>query len=99
MRAALRLIAAAALLAAAVPARAAWDDYEIIQWQSRNAPAYAALKRLGVSAAMVMADRDGTGAPVQRQFAPMQAVGLSWYVENIATDFYASYIAGLRLGR
>ncbi len=91
MRAALRLIAAAALLAAAVPARAAWDDYEIIQWQSRNAPAYAALKRLGVSAAMVMADRDGTGAPVQRQFAPMQAVGLSWYVENIATDFYASY--------
>ena len=74
-----------------MPARAAWDDYEIIQWQSRNAPAYAALKRLGVSAAMVMADRDGTGTPVQRQFAPMQAAGLSWYVENIATDFYASY--------
>ena len=69
----------------------AWDDYQIIQWQSRNEPVYAALKRLGVTAAMVMANRDGTGTPVEKQFAPMQAAGLSWYVENIATDFYSAY--------
>jgi hypothetical protein len=83
------LLVAGALLAA-MPARA-WDDYQIIQWQSRNEPAYAALKRLGVTAAMVMANRDGTGIPAEKQFAPMQAAGLSWYVENAATDFYSAY--------
>ena len=80
----------AGALLAAMPAHA-WDDYQIIQWQSRNEPVYAALKRLGVTAAMVMANRDGTGMPVEKQFAPMRAAGLSWYVENIATDFYSAY--------
>ncbi len=90
MKAALRLLVGGALLGAAVPAHA-WDDYQIIQWQSRNEPAYAALKQLGVTAATVMANRDGTGTPVEKQFVPMQAAGLSWYVENIATDFYSAY--------
>jgi hypothetical protein len=84
------LLAAGSLLAGALPARA-WDDYQIIQWQSRNEPVYAALRQLGVTAATVMANRDGNGTPVEKQFAPMQAAGLSWYVENIATDFYSAY--------
>ena len=83
------LLVAGALLAA-MPAHA-WDDYQIIQWQPRNEPVYAALKRLGVTAAMVMANRDGTGIPAEKQFAPMRAAGLSWYVENAATDFYSAY--------
>ena len=84
------LLAAGALLGGAAPAYA-WDDYQIIQWQSRNEPVYAALKRLRITAAKVMANRDGTGTPVERQYAPMLAAGLSWYVENIATDFYSAY--------
>ena len=89
MKVARWLLVAGALLAA-MPVHA-WDDYQIIQWQSRNEPVYAALKRLGVTAATVMANRDGTGTPVEKQFAPMRATGLSWYVENTATDFYSAY--------
>ena len=84
------LLVAAALLGGAAPARA-WDDYQIIQWQPRDQPAYAALKRIGVTAAKVMANRDGTGTPVEQQYAPMLAAGLPWYVENITTDFYSAY--------
>jgi Beta-galactosidase len=69
----------------------AWDDYQIIQWQPRDQSAYEALKRLGVTAGKVMANRDGTATPVGEQYAPMLAAGLPWYVENIATDFYAAY--------
>jgi hypothetical protein len=83
------LLVAGALLGA-TPARA-WDDYQIIQWQPRTQAAYAALKRLGVTAATVMANRDGTQTPVEQQYAPMLAAGLPWYVENIATDFYSAY--------
>ena len=90
MKAALWPLVAGALLGGALPAHA-WNDYQIIQWQSRNEPVYAALKRLGVTAAKVMANRDGTGTPVEQQCAPMLAAGLSWYVENIATDFYSAY--------
>jgi hypothetical protein len=90
VKAGLRLIVAGALLGGAAPAHG-WDDYQIIQWQSREQPVYAALKRLGVTAAKVMADRDGTGIPVEQQYAPMLAVGLHCYVENIATDFYSAY--------
>jgi hypothetical protein len=84
------LFVLAALLGAAAPARA-WNDYQIIQWQPRGQPAYLALKQIGVTGAMVMADRDGTGTPVERRQAPLLATGLSWYVENIATDFYSAY--------
>ncbi|MEJ0017932.1 MAG: beta-galactosidase [Acetobacteraceae bacterium] len=84
------LALAGALLLGIAPARA-WDDYQIIYWQARNQAQLATLKRLGITAATVMANRDGTGTPVQQQFAPIVANGLPWYVENIATDFYASY--------
>ena len=90
MKAVRALFVAATLLTGAAPAWA-WDDYQIIQWQQRDTPVYAALKRLGVTGAMVTANRDGTGVPVERQYAPMLAAGLPWYVENIATDFYSAY--------
>ena len=84
------LILLVALLGASHPARA-WDDYQIIEWQHRDAAQLATLKQLGVTAATVIANRDGAGPPVRQQFAPMLATGLRWYIENIATDFYSAY--------
>jgi hypothetical protein len=90
VRLAYRLVLGTVLLGTAAPARA-WDDFQIIEWQHRDAAQLATLKRLGVTAATVIANRDGTGTPVQQQFAPMLATGLRWYVENIATDYYSAY--------
>lgn len=83
------LAVVAALFGAAAPAHA-WDDFQIIEWQPRDAAQLATLKRLGVTAATVISRRDGRPIPSQ-QYAPMLATGLRWYVENIATDFYSAY--------
>jgi len=79
-----------AILLGASPALA-WNDYPIIEWQPRTAAQWQTLKQLGVTAGMVTANRDGTGTPVERQSAPLRAAGLTWYIENIATDFYSAY--------
>ena len=68
-----------------------WHDYPIIEWQQRNSAQLAALKRIGVTAAAVIADRDGTGTPLAVQTAPLIQAGFHWYIENIATDFYSAY--------
>ncbi len=73
------------------PARAAWDRFEIIEWQKRDAPRLAALRKIGVTAAALIANRDGTGTPLVQQTAAPRQAGLRWYIENIATDFYAPY--------
>src|SRR5258706_2044581 len=73
------------------PVQARWDEFEIIQWQKRDAAQWDTLRRLGLTAAMVMADRDGTGTPLPEQTAVPRAAGLRWYIENIATDFFSSY--------
>ncbi|HLJ05991.1 MAG TPA: hypothetical protein VKT26_06955, partial [Acetobacteraceae bacterium] len=90
MRLAFGLLLFAALSVAGIPARA-WDDFQIIEWQHRDAAQLATLKQLGVTAATVIANRDGKGTPVEQQFTPMLANGLRWYVENIATDYYSAY--------
>ena len=68
-----------------------WRDYPIIEWQQRNPAQLAALKRIGVTAAAVIADRDSTGTPLVVQTKPLIQAGFHWYIENIATDFYAAY--------
>jgi hypothetical protein len=73
------------------PSTRSWSDFQIIEWQRRDAAQLATLKKLGITAATVIANRDGTGIPLQRQIAPMLANGLRWYVENIATDYYSAY--------
>jgi hypothetical protein len=88
---AVRLAFTAVVLFAASPAHAAWDSFEIIEWQARDAARLKTLRQLGVTAATVIANRDGTGTPLEQQTAAPQATGLRWYIENIATDFYASY--------
>ena len=75
----------------ASPAYAAWDSFEIIEWQPRTAARLETLRHLGVTAVAVIADRDGGGTPLARQTAAPREAGLRWYIENIATDFYASY--------
>ncbi len=85
-------IAAWPLAAAAAPPPWDWPDYEIIMRQQQTAAGYAGLRRLGVTAGAVLASRAGTeAARVGAATAPLRAAGLRWYVENIATDFYAAY--------
>jgi len=64
----------------------------VIAWQSRDEAAYAAMRRAGVTAGVVIADRDDASpAPLGPRITPLREAGLRWLVENIATDFYASY--------
>ena len=91
MRAALLVLLA--LLAAGSGARAeGWRHFRIILWQMPTPAQIPALKRLGVEATKIIANRSGKGALVDRAaIAPLLAGGMRWYVENIATDFYAAY--------
>ena len=71
---------------------AGWTDYQVIMWQEGGAARAAGLRRLGLTGGMVMADRDGTGAAATaRRTDILGQADLGWYVENIATDFYAAY--------
>lgn len=82
-------------LAAPTAARAdttAWTDYEAIVWQPGTSARAANLRALGFDAGAVIADRDSAdGAGIAEFIAPLLDNGLRWYVENIATDFYAPY--------
>jgi hypothetical protein len=73
------------------PPRAAWPDFPVIEWQPRNPAQLETLKRIGVTAGAVIANRDGDDAPEFAQAAILNAAGMGWYLENIATDFYAPY--------
>jgi len=79
------------LAASAVPARAEpnrWDDYQLIMWHDHDAAGMAGLARMGFSGVKLR----GTGGQIDwAGVAARRAAGLSWYVENIATDFYAPY--------
>ncbi len=63
-----------------------FDRFQVIMWQDRTPAQVAGLVRLGFTATRQFA----TGG----RFDPSAvgpASGLPWYVENIATDFYAPY--------
>jgi len=91
-RTGVRWLLAAACLTIAAPAFAdPWRGFPVIEWQPRNPAQLATLKRIGVTAAGVIADRDGTGTPLTVQTAPLIKAGLGWYIENAATDFYSAY--------
>ena len=78
---------AVALCFAAAPAWAAWDRFEIIHWQTRDAAQLETLRRLGVTAVTVIPAR----GVLDQEIAAPSALGLRWYLENVATDFYAPY--------
>jgi hypothetical protein len=78
------------LLGGAAPT-GSWPGYQIIEYQARNEAQLATLKQLGVTAGMAFADRENTLPPVEQRAAALINAGLPWYVENVATDFYAPY--------
>jgi hypothetical protein len=82
------------VLLLAAPAAAAdqrWPGFQIIVWQPQSAQQYRALKQLGVTAGMLQADRDTPDKLDAARVGALRTAGMRWYVENIATDFYAAY--------
>ena len=69
-----------------------WTDYQIIIWQQETSSRLTELSRLGVTAGAILSARDDLDQnKIPIQVAPFSTLGLHWYVENIATDFYSSY--------
>ena len=77
------------LLVAPGPALAApFDTYQLIMWQERTPAQVEGLKRLGFTATKLRA----TGGQIDpAELAAHIASGLPWFLENVATDFYAPY--------
>jgi hypothetical protein len=78
------------------PARAeprGWPGWIAVMWQAQPPAGYAALPGLGVGGGMLIGNANGptTVEAIASATAPMRAAGLRYYVENIATDFYAAY--------
>ncbi len=69
-----------------------WSDYEIIIWQPQTPARLAGLAQLGVTAGQIFGERGRLDpAKIPQEAAPFLALHLRWYIENIATDFYAAY--------
>lgn len=71
-----------------------WPDYEILIWQQQTSARLGGLARLGVTAGKMFGERRGGGpdrAKISEEAAPFLTSRLRWYIENIATDFYAPY--------
>ena len=66
---------------------AGWDRYELIIWQDQTPERLAALKDAGFTAAKL----NGNGGVDPAALAKHRASGLQFYIENIATDYYAPY--------
>jgi hypothetical protein len=84
----------AALVIATSPAAAAppWTQFEIIMWQPHDAKALATLRDIGVTAAKIPGARgEVTRGAFSDALAPMLVTATPFYIENIASDFYASY--------
>ena len=61
-------------------------------WQNQTPARLAGLARLGITAASIHGRRGPIEADdVAGSIAPLRSLGLRWYVENIATDFYSAY--------
>jgi Beta-galactosidase len=86
------LAAAMAMLGALVWASLAWagsfDEFQVIMWQDHTPAETAGLARLGFTGTRL----NGSGGRIDPvRLAAAQARDLSWYVENIATDFLSPY--------
>ena len=77
----------------ASPPKHTWWDYETIMWQSHTADQYAVLKTLGITAAMHRGKPVDLPEYLAKKDLPQDLLknDLRWYLENIATDFYAEY--------
>ena len=69
-----------------------WPDFQIIMWQDQTPARLAGLARLGITAGSIHGRRGPIDSgDVADSIASFHALGLRWYVENIATDFYSAY--------
>jgi Beta-galactosidase len=69
-----------------------WPDYQIVIWQDQTPARLAGLARLGVTSGRIFGTRGALDlAKIPQETAPLRALNLRWYIENIATDFYAAY--------
>ena len=69
-----------------------WDDFQIIMYQEHAGRRLAGLRGLGVTGVKVLGHRvPFTAADVAARIVRPLAEDMRWYVENIATDFYAPY--------
>lgn len=69
-----------------------WDDFQIIMYQEHAGRRLAGLRDLGVTGVKVLGHRvPFTAADVAARIVRPLAEDMRWYVENIATDFYAPY--------
>jgi hypothetical protein len=67
---------------------AGWRQYQVILWQDRPAAALPRLHRLGITGTKLLRPLSQAGRDAAEQ---RMAVGVRWYAENLATDFYAPY--------
>ncbi len=81
-------LAIALLLPAGTALAAPFDTYELIMWQERTPAQLEGLKRLGFTGTKLRAT-GGTIDPAE--LAVHVGSGLPWFLENVATDFYAPY--------
>jgi hypothetical protein len=87
-RLAAALLCLAGLAGPAAAEASRWDDYQLIMWQDQGVAGMAGLARLGFSGVKLR----GTGGQIDpASVAARRQAGLPWFVENIATDFYAPY--------
>ena len=83
-----RLFAILLLLRAGTALAAPFDTYQLIMWQERTPAQLDGLKQLGFTGTKLRA----TGGQIDpAELAAHVASGLPWFLENIATDFYAPY--------
>lgn len=87
-----RLWAVLALLSALASNRA-WadprlDSPQLLMWQDRTAAQWTGLRAMGFTGAKLQ----GTGGGINTAYrATLRAAGIPYYLENLATDFYAPY--------
>ncbi|HEY2533216.1 MAG TPA: beta-galactosidase [Xanthobacteraceae bacterium] len=62
-------------------------------WQQQTQPRLAGLAKLGITAGKIFGERGRLDAAKRKlqEAATFSALGLRFYIENIATDFYSAY--------
>ncbi len=71
---------------------ARWPDWQAIVYQDQTDTQLATLRRIGVTNGKIFTSRDdAAGNPANPHGAHFASLGMRFYVENIATDFYSAY--------
>ena len=65
-----------------------WTQYQVLLWQDRPTAALPGLRKLGITGTKLLRPLSQAGRDAAEQ---RMALGVRWYTENLATDFYAPY--------